>query len=487
MFAVSGIILNHRNTYGKINVSRKYLPSKFQYTNWNNGLLRGTICLGDSILVYGAGGIYLTDSLAEDYYDFNAGLPESADSRNIRSIVQTPNGHLFAAAPYDLYTYTDSVWTNIPLDILTGMYPTRLNDLTTRGDTLVVLSRNELLVSLPPYNHFQRVTLKQPADYNGKVTLFRVMWLLHSGELFGLAGKIITDILAAILILLSVTGIAISLHSLLPQIRRFSLIWHERLGRWTIILTLLLCITGWALRPPLLIALVKCKVSPIPGTILSTDNPWNDKLRMIRWDNVRSEWLLSTSEGFFTLSSFSDTPQKDPSAPPVSVMGINVLEKGRQQAGTNQAQTDRWIVGSFSGLFVWDRQSGKAYDYYTGEPAPQTAGAPFGKLAVSGYTDDFPFGPVTATYYEGAVVPNTESPTPAFVNSADMPQPDEMRTLPISLWSLALEVHTGRIYTFMMGAETLLYIFIAGIAIAFILWSGWKLRKRHTSRSHSRT
>lgn len=115
MFAVSGIILNHRNTYGKINVSRKYLPSKFQYTNWNNGLLRGTICWGDSILVYGAGGIYLTDSLAEDYYDFNAGLPESADSRNIRSIVQTPDGHLFAVAPYDLYTYTDSVWTNMSL------------------------------------------------------------------------------------------------------------------------------------------------------------------------------------------------------------------------------------------------------------------------------------------------------------------------------------------------------------------------------------
>ena len=52
MFCLSGIILNHRQTFADINVSRALLPSHCSFEQWNNGLLRGTLCYNDAILNY---------------------------------------------------------------------------------------------------------------------------------------------------------------------------------------------------------------------------------------------------------------------------------------------------------------------------------------------------------------------------------------------------------------------------------------------------
>ena len=51
-------------------------------------------------------------------------------------------------------------------------------------------------------------------------------------------------------------------------------------------------------------------------------------------------------------------------------------------------------------------------------------------------------------------------------------QPEELRTMPMSLWSLALEVHTGRIYAGAIGS--FLFIFVAGLFVIIALWSGKK-------------
>ncbi len=41
----------------------------------------------------------------------------------------------------------------------------------------------------------------------GRLTVFRTIWLLHSGELFGSIGKLIVDGIAIILVLLCITGL----------------------------------------------------------------------------------------------------------------------------------------------------------------------------------------------------------------------------------------------------------------------------------------
>ena len=35
MFCLSGILLNHRSLIKDVDVSRKYLPSRYEFKNWN--------------------------------------------------------------------------------------------------------------------------------------------------------------------------------------------------------------------------------------------------------------------------------------------------------------------------------------------------------------------------------------------------------------------------------------------------------------------
>lgn len=477
MFCLSGIVLNHRSAVADVNISRDFLPPHYRFDKWNEGLMRGTIdyMTDDSIprvLVYGTGGIWLTDASASRFVDFNTGLPSGADYRNIRGMVQPREDILLAVSPFALYRYgMHGQWSKIPL---ATDEDERLSDITMHGDTIVVVGRSYLYLSTFPFHSFTKIQLRQPADYDGKVTLFRTVWMIHSGEMFGSVGRFAVDIIAVILIFLSMSGFACWL---LPRyirrrkareestqgtmrLNRFATIWHNRVGRTTIILTLFLAITGWCLRPPLMVPLALLNVKAMPFSPLSTDNPWNDRLRMLRYDDVSHDWILSTSSGFYSFSSFGDVPVKIATAPPVSVMGLNVFER---------FDGDSWLCGSFSGMFVWNRQKGEVRDYFTHEIVEEQTGPPFGSVPISGYSRSFVDSlslaprPILVEYYKG-----TDA----------IPQPDELSSLPMSLWNLALEVHSGRIY--IGDSATLFFVFIAGIAVVWCLWSGWKLRRsRH--------
>lgn len=49
-----------------------------------------------------------------------------------------------------------------------------------------------------------------------------------------------------------------------------------------------------------------------------------------------------------------------------------------------------------------------------------------------------------------------------------------MNQLPMSLWNVALEVHSGRI--FIGTIATYIFIFVMGILAFWCLWSGYKIR-----------
>ena len=417
------------------------------------------------MLVYGNGGIWKTDNSGLSFSDFNKGLPAGADYRQIRSVVQTPGGELFAVSIFGLYRYAggDAGWEPVNLPTLGNEM---LTDAVCKNDTLVVAGRSHLYLSAAPYLSFKKLHLREPEGYRGEVSLFRMVWMLHSGELFGAAGRIIVDIVAAIFIVLCLTGLAFWLlpkrirherlkgkdapHILLVTRLCGSL--HDGLGRITIIFTLFVAVTGWCLRPPVMILLALSRVPAPPGSVLDSHNPWNDKLRMIRYDESCRDWLISTSEGFYALRGLDDVPVKINQAPPVSVMGLNVFQ--RDNSG-------KWLCGSFSGLYVWNRTHDSVTDYYTHEAAGDKSGAPFGQRAIAGYCSDLTPGGFAVEYFDG---------------TDKLAQPAELETLPMSLWNVALEVHSGRLY--MGSIATYVFVFFVGFGIVWCLWSGWKIRKR---------
>ena len=468
MFCVSGIMLNHTDALADCEVSRALLPPFYRYKDWNGGLLRGTTAISDGrIAIYGRNGIWLTDSAGRSFADYNAGIPDAAHHRNVRALVKTGDGTLFAVATTRLYRRECGAvnWQPVESGLDGGKV---FSDATVRGDTLVVVGRSAVYVAVRPWREFEKITLAAPdGEERRGLSAFRAVWLFHSGQLFGLTGILIADAVAVILIFLCVTGLMITLlprrirrrgptPRLVTTLRR-TLSWHNRTGLYTIALTLTICVTGWCLRPPVLIALATAKTKFASAEV----NPWHDRLRMVRYDETGCCWLLLTSEGFYSLTSLRARPQRLESQPPVSVMGLNVFESGEE---------GRWLVGSFSGMFVWNSETGDVRDYFTGEAVSPKPGPPFGRTAVSGYSADF------GKRREACIVTFDRG----CIAGAPPAQPEALETLPMSLANVALEVHTGRIY--FGNAATWFFVFIAGGAAVWSLVTGLLLALRKRKR-----
>lgn len=66
---------------------------------------------------------------------------------------------------------------------------------------------------------------------------------------------------------------------------------------------------------------------------------------------------------------------------------------------------------------------------------------------------------IIADYYDGTTI---------------IAQPSSMNYLPMSLWNVALEIHSGRF--FIGNIATYIFIFVMGILAIWCLWSGFYIR-----------
>ena len=504
VFCVSGIILNHRQLFAGCEVSRSLMPSAYHIKDFNNGIIKGSLKINhrickipvdtipasdDSILAYGYGGVWLTDAEMKTWKDFNKGLPQNVDGRNIRNIVQTKDGEIWCAAMMDVYRFDGKEWKMFPL----ADNEERIADITLTKDStsIIAMTRsavyeisgkktdaaNEKRDAISEKTSVTRKIIGQPEGFIPEVTLFKTVWHLHSGAFFGLTGRLVVDAIAIVLIILSITGIILFI---LPyRIRRqkrlqarekmqklgkqmvFNAKWHNKLGYTTIILTLWLAITGMCLRPPLMTPLAMNKTTEK----VKDGNVWHDKLRAIRWDTAEGNWLVSTSEGFLRVDEhFQHKPilLNKEKAPKVSPMGVTVFESDGKGG---------WLVGSFSGMFRWYPEKNLIVDYFTGKQNIEKSMIPISNHLVSGYSKDF-FGgkEVIFDYSKGASLDETAS------------TPELLSATPMSLWNVALELHVGRCYSPFLGPLSDLFVFISGLLITLVLLSGYIILKRRKKK-----
>lgn len=477
VFCVSGIILNHRQLFSHCEVSRSLLPGSYHIEKWNNGIIRGTLPMGqDTVMAYGGAGVWMTNRKATAWKEYNDGLPKGADQRSVRNLVMAKDGTLWCVTNFAAYQHKDGRWTRIALD----NNGERLSDLTLDADSthIVVMSRSRIyVVDLTQGNKVEALTVKAAKGYTPKETLFKTVWKLHSGELFGMVGRLVVDAIAVVLIALSITGIWLFICPY--AIRRFNrkgnkekgrkaaktftwnFKWHNRLGAWTVVLTLIVTVTGTFLRPPFMIPLAMVKTAPLDG---DKHNAYHNKLRAIRWDNATGKWLVSTSDGFLLLDKdMKGVPERvsRKSAPSVSPMGLNVFQ---QQADST------WLLGSFSGMYRWDTRKQTATDYATGKPVVARHGmAGLGGSVVTGYSADFSTPrPVVFEYRKGT--------------DAMPAMPSVLQQQPMSLWNVALELHVGRCYAPFLGPLSEMFVFIFGTLIVLIVTSGYIVYKRQQKR-----
>lgn len=480
-FALSGIVLNHRATFSEVDISRGWLPKEYRYNNWNNAAVRGMIRLGnDSLLLYGNVGVWRTDINFNTFDDFNAGLPKGIDNRKIADLHVTANGNVFAATLFGLYRNINQKWQKVSLPI----DEERMVAIEQRADSLIVMSRSYLLLALQDddYKHFAKIPLLAPKGEEKRVSLFKTIWFIHSGKIWGTTGKLIVDFGGVAMILLSLTGLfyffaprvlkrikaRLALRSRIKKANRWSYKWHLNVGIFAAILLLVVTATGMFLRPPLLIPIASKTVKPIKGSVLDDSNFWSDNLRDIIYDSERKFFLLATNDGIYALSScLREAPVKFALQPPVSVMGINVFWK----------ENGSYIVGSFSGLYNWNPFQHHLSNYLTGEKVEphSTLSSPFGSLAIAGGARLSSNENLFFDYNSGAFTPASNNPLPtmprAMVDQSGM-----------SLWNLALEVHTWRILNFAISSFYILVVPLAGLLGIVIVITGiwmWIIRYRN--------
>ncbi len=470
LFASSGILLNHRNLISNVDISRKWMPPGYQYKNWNLSGVRSSLSFGDdSLLIYGNIGVWMTTRGLTGFTDWNNGFPEGIDKRKIYSIVKYRKV-LVSGTHFGLYINTLKPNKWVPVSMPEG--EERISDLAVEGDTLLILTR-DFLYRTSDLLHIEQIKLPPPKGYDRKAGLFLTLWELHSGELFGFAGMLFVDILGIVLIFLSLTGLA---HFLFPKwisrlkkqdksytrplsLKKWNLKWHNLIG-YTFGLFLLVNTTaGMFLRPPLLIPIASAQIGILPYSHLDTNNPWHDKLRRIIWNSGMKRYVLYTSDGFFFADQkLSDDLVHVPNQPMVSIMGCNTFEL---------LDFDSYLVGSFSGLFVWYPASGIVMDYFTGKQVEGAhgMGRPVGQNMVAGYLSNCNGRNYWIDYNQGIITTDSGTPFP------QMPE-NVLKQAPISLWNAALEVHTGRIFEHLIGPFYLLYVPLMGLTILIVLISG---------------
>jgi hypothetical protein len=482
-YGITGILMNHRETFAPIEVNRTNLPANYAYRNWNNAAVKGNLIISnDSILLYGNIGIWVTDSLFTRYRSMNAGFPKGIDTRKIFDVHQAPDGHLYAATLFGFYAFDkeQKQWQKLDLDVSIK----RFVGIESVGDTVFALNRSYLFkgISDGANTRFEKIELEAPEGYVNDVGLFETIWQIHSGEVFGLPGKLFVDALGVITIFLSVTGI---LYFFFPNsikrrkqrnkkvknmvsTTRWSLKWHNYVGTWTFAFLIILYFTGMFLRPPLLISIAYARVAPLKFSHLDQPNPWYDKLRDLHYDSKNERLLLSTSDGMFFISEGTYKPKAFRYQPPVSVMGINVWEPFHE--GT-------YLIGSFSGLFVWDPTRPEIMNYPMGSLYQSPAGGrPVGDFKVSGFIQD--------TYGKQYLVDYDLGVLPLYHRQIFPEMPDNVRAESrMSLWSLSLEIHTGRFFNNLLGIFYILIVPLSGLAGVIVVLSGYLLwRKKYRNK-----
>ena len=477
IFSVSGIILNHRSLFSSIDVSRNLMPQEHLYKNWNNASVRSAITIApDSILIYGNIGIWLSDASFQNFSDFSKGFPKGIDNKKICKLFKDSKGRVFAGSLFGLYQLDRAKHTWYKIELPEIANP-RIVDIIEKENELWFLTRSEILKTLD-LKTFTTFTIPPPENYDHKVGLFKTLWVIHSGEIYGFIGKLFVDVLGLVFIFLTLTGLfyffnknklkkkSVKNPQAIQARNRFYLRWHNKIGWIFMVFLIISTITGMFLRPPLLISIAYAKVQKIPFSHLDTPNPWYDQLRRIYFDENQNRIIIATVDGvYYSDDNFSSDLKLFSSQPPISVMGVNAFEAIGQ---------DQFLVGSFEGLFLWNSKTGSVYDYIENKPyiKPETKGPPIGAHVIAGYFRDAQNKDYIFDFGRGLSDTTLMAPMSQEIIEAS----------PISLWNTAIEYHTGRIYSIFFGPFYILIVPIIGLMNLFIMISGfivwWKRYRR---------
>lgn len=475
--SISGILLNHPEIIKNISVPQWLLPDEYNLVNWNRGaIIQAQYSESNSNKAYFGGheGVLMTNDGGYTFHNLtNNGYPESPYSKKTKSILlhQFDGKDLLFAGNYDgLYRLnsSDNKWEKIDLPY---DYP-RVMKILPLGDSIIVATDSEMFISKVSDGGmiFEQLPLDR-IDDNPSMTMIEFFFQLHSGELWGLPGKIVFDIGAVILLFLSISGLYLWLS---PKYRRMKLRlnlkrasnhsgwffkYHLKLGIWSFGLLMIFAVTGLYMRPPLIADLLGAEIALKYVPISNPTNPWKHRIRNATFDESTNRMIIDTKDGYWV----SDTGLygkfvKGFPPVPIFAMGATVLDHDYR---------GNLLIGSFAGLYKVTN-SGLFAENVIDKDEPMVSSVRPGASLITGYFKE-PNGYEYVTTHFGGLH-NVQAPN-LKTNKFKMPEfLSENYTM--SLWNYLFELHNGRIFQAFVGDFYIIIIPLSALMFILIIVTG---------------
>lgn len=484
LMGVSGIFVNHPEWISGLSVPRVLVPPQYPPENFDRSTLAQLVYSSrDSNRAYLAGtrGVWVTTDGAVTFHPMNEGLPENIPSLVTNAILlhETDNALLLAGTEAGLYACDPEIgqWSRIPL----GDKDKSVRTIFMVDDSILVFTTSAMWQASAhdASLDFERVDASRSIDPESgpqRVSLIFLFFDLHSGAILGLPGRLVVDAAGIIIIFLCFSAFYLWIYpwrrrrkqrasrrkktraktgsppqsssraaptkkrKKIGQILFRSLFkYHLKFGIWVAPIFIILSATGLFMRPPLLMI-------PAQGSApaaLYPDTPpaeaWETRIARAVHDPAHNRILIEASDGFWATPANNLT---QPFVPvelpvPIHVMGTTLLDTDEQ---------GNLIVGSFSGGFRYDNETGTVIDLLTGQEAHGVSTMRSARHMVTAYFTT-PRGERFVTTFHDGLMPLGDAETAGrFEMPAAMVEDYRM-----PLWTYMFELHNGRFFRDWMG------------------------------------
>ncbi len=456
-----------------LSIAVNELPKNYHFKNWNRGLVKtaipapkhGHYLAGKDGLWFSheTGVTKITNPLADNVYQ-NYIYSLSLDKLNNELYLGSRDG-LFR------YSIVDDTWFYYQQS-----RKKRIVSLIAHHNKLFaitnyeVFSVNKNLLSPIPI---------QLAPSDQKTPLFRFVFALHSGEILGITGVLLMDILAIALIFFCLSGLY---QWLFPRVlkkfpltrtskikggRIFRFLYnnHNVIGLVLAPLLIISSITAMVMRPPGLL-LISAAQSPISVLAKQANSAVPYKITKAVWHNASQELLLLTDDGVYKGSIDHCSSQKVcnyhqiPMSAPVHGMGATIFQP---------YQNGRLLIGSFSGLYSWQPENNVSNKITLSKQLDALL-----PMAAHSINNEL----IVYDYFRGKLLDSDKliATMPTQVNN----------TARMGLWNFFFELHNARIFQAYIGPFYLLLLLVIALALLILTITGlinYLKKKRFLSRA----
>ena len=478
--SLSGVLMNHPDMISGVSVPGWLVPPQYHIKNWNRSAIVSLVySQKNSHIAYAAGkeGAWISTDGGVTFSEMIEGLPDSRYYRKISHLwlhEGEAGSLLLAATSRGLYACAlpEQQWQPVKL----GEEPEPVRKILTVGDALMIFTDSHAYRSkLPPARlHFEQINLMRQNSEN-RVSLVKLFFDLHDGKAWGLPGKLLFDAVGVVMFFLSLSAFYSWYYpwkrkrenaqkrrqGSRPMRRLFKwfLKYHLKLGIWTAAILLLIGGTGFFMRPPLLAVIAEGSVarSWYPGAL--PDSPWHEKIQNVLYDAVDDKLVIAATDGLWTAPADFSQPFRELELDvPIFVMGATVFEP---------YGSGGYLVGSFNGLYHWQRATGTSVDMLTGKEAGEVSSVRPAEKMITGYFQT-PQGDILINTHEQGILAFDATSNYEVLQLPESLQNDYR----MPLWNYLFEIHNGRFFADVIGKWYILVVPLGSLLFLLITLSG---------------